>query len=158
MSVISEEVTKVIEDICAGRIRGEGGASYDATAIIKGESKKMTFKRYRYMYDVCIHVWDSTMDFWHIGVKGRNFSDALREKTDEIIKIMEFINGSREEIINAIDRDTGLDGFVPTKVSGAYFDYSSDKPEFSFYVESNDEFLYHVYIKDDMSLDARYIS
>lgn len=208
MSIVSEKVIEIINDICSDKIKGEGGATYDfmkqmqvnpneiaklderleemkgillsddpdltkeerierrnsfmqeIVNILEKKAQLLGFIGYKYTYDVIVPIWQSTIDYFKVIMSGIDYHNELKDKTDEIVKIIEFINDSQEEIINALKRDNseGLKEFRPSKVSSVLFDYSGEKPEFSFYVESNEEYHYHIYIKDDMTFDAGYIS
>ena len=157
MSELSEKIMIVLNDIITGKIVGQGGETYNILDRLKGNSSEIGFS---YTYEVAIPVWQNSMDFFRITTSESDVSKVLTEKTDDIIRIVEFVNESQDEIINALERDNaeGLNGFRPTKVSGISFDFSGETPKYSFYVESNEEYHFHIYINDDMSFDAGYIS
>lgn len=162
MRKISESIEEMITKVQDGTIEGVGGKSFDMLELIKSgfSSEKKSFVGYKYTYEVSIPIWQSTMDYFKIVTPKADCSKFLLEKKEDIIRIVEFINDSQENIINALIRDNSEDmkDFRPTKVSSVLFNYSGERPKYSFYVESNDTYSFHVYIKDDMSFDAGYIS
>ena len=162
MGQISKSIEEMIAKIQDGTIECVGGETFDVLKLMKiGLSrKKDSFMSYQYTYEVSIPIWQSTMDYFKIVTPEADCSNFILEKKDDIIRIVKFINDSQENIINAIIRDNGevMKDFRPSKVFSVLFDYSGEKPKYSFYVESNDIYSFHVYIKDDMSFDAGYIS
>lgn len=112
------------------------------------------------MFEVSISIWESTLDLIKIRTFSLNYESLLSQKEDEIIEMLEFINKSQDEIIKELERDAEIDinEFRPSKVSSILLDYTQDIPELSFYIESNEDYHYHIYIRQDKSFDAGYIS
>ena len=115
---------------------------------------------YKKVYDVSIPIWKSTLDYLHLMAKEENMLKVLEENEEDLVRVLQYIDDSRNEIIEALLRDNAeeMKDFRPSKVSGVLFDYSGGQPEYSFYVESNEEYHFHIYIREDMSFDAGDIS
>lgn len=158
---IDEEIHKLILEVKGNEAARNGVQIMNMLAMLNGNSSDndscLGFSK---MYDVSIPIWQSTMDYFKIMTKEQDVSITLEEKEEEIVRIIHFINDSQSEIVEALlqEHSASMKDFRPSKVSSVLFDYSGDKPEFSFYVASNEEYHFHVYIKDDMSFDVDCIS
>lgn len=159
--IIDEEIHKLILVVKSNESARNGDQTIDMLAMLKGNSSDNDFCiGFSKTYDVSIPIWQSTMDYFKIMTKEQDVSITLGEKEEEIVRIIHFINNSQSEIVGALlqEHSASMKDFRPSKVSSVFFDYSGDKPEFSFYVASNEKYHFHVYIKDDMSFDVDCIS
>ena len=138
-----------------------GEETVDLLSLFKGSNDAGDcIASYKKIYDVSIPIWQSTMDYLHIMAKEENMLKVLEEYEEDMVRVIQYIDDSRNEIIEALLRDNAeeMKDFRPSKVPGVLFDYSGGRPEYSFYVESNEEYHFHIYIRDDMSFDAVDIS
>lgn len=159
--IINEEIHKLVLEVKGNEFARNGDQTIDMLAMLRGDSSNNNFCiGFSKTYNVSIPIWQSTMDYFKIMTKEQDVSLTLEEKEEEIVRIIHFINDAQSEIVEALfhEHSASMKDFRPSKVSSVLFDYSGDKPEFSFYVASNEEYHFHVYIKDDMSFDVDCIS
>ncbi|MGN0324800.1 MAG: hypothetical protein ACI4DW_00720 [Lachnospiraceae bacterium] len=159
--IIKEEIQRLIMHVKNNQSEQNGEETVDLLSLFKDSNDADDcISSYKKIYDVSIPIWQSTMDYLHIMAKEKNMLKVLEENGEDMVRVIQYIDDSRNEIIEALLRDNGeeMEDFRPSKVSGVLFDYSGGRPEYSFYVESNEEYHFHIYIRDDMSFDAGDIS
>lgn len=159
--MIKKEIQRLIMYVKNNPAEQNGDETVDLLSLFKGSNDiDDCLSSYKKIYDVSIPLWQSTMDYLHIMAKEENMLKALEENEENLVRVIQYIDDSRNEIVEALLRDNAeeMKDFRPSKVSGVLFDYSGGQPEYSFYVNSNEEYHFHIYIRDDMSFDAGYIS
>lgn len=138
-----------------------GEETLDLMALFKdGKDIDDCRESYKKRFDIAIPLWNNSADYLEIVGAEENILELLEKNESDMIRILQFIDQSKEQVIAALQKDNAdeMAGFCPSKVVCVSFDYSGESPEYSFYVESNEDYEYHVFIRSDMTFDASSIS
>ncbi|MGN0346853.1 MAG: hypothetical protein ACI4DU_06160 [Lachnospiraceae bacterium] len=159
--LFKKEIHNLIKSVKRNPWKRKGEKSIDLVSLIKeGRDSSPCKECYKKTYNVSVSIWQSTTDYIQIMANEENILGILEEKEEDLVHIICHIHNSYNEIIASLSSEykEEMADFCPSKVVGVLFDYSGNHPEYSFYVESIEDYQYHVYMKEDGSFVAGSIS